>query len=409
MPAPPAARPTRSAGTTWACVLGHIHRDGALTRAELTQRLGVSRSTVGALVADLTQLGLVDEEVPGGGARRRATVARGRPAPLGPVRRRRRPRRRPRDGRRGRASAGRSWPGDGADRPTSSPEVVRPADRRRDPPAARGRLPDAWPAGIGVSVPGHGRPAHRAGRRRPQPRVARRPARRAAGRARARTGCRCRSATTPTWPCSPSTGAATPAAATTSCSSWAASASAPASSPAARSCAATTGTPARSGTTSSTPPAPSATAASTAASRPTSATARCSPGPAASGAPTEAAVTAVYADAAQRRRGGAAQRARRGRGARACHGQPGQHPQPRTRAARRLAGAVARRRPARSSRSSLGRFALETQGRTVQVLQPALGADSALLGAAEIAFTPLLNDPLLAGRHHVAAWCCPVA
>jgi predicted NBD/HSP70 family sugar kinase len=50
-------------------MLGHIHHDGALTRAELTQRLGVSRSTVGALVADLSQLGLVEEVVPSGGAR----------------------------------------------------------------------------------------------------------------------------------------------------------------------------------------------------------------------------------------------------------------------------------------------------------------------------------------------------
>lgn len=49
-------------------MLAHVHRDGALTRAQLTQRLGVSRSTVGALVADLTQLGLVQEVVPTGGA-----------------------------------------------------------------------------------------------------------------------------------------------------------------------------------------------------------------------------------------------------------------------------------------------------------------------------------------------------
>ena len=44
-----------------------MHRDGPLTRADLTQRLGVSRSTVGALVADLTALGLVEESVPVGG------------------------------------------------------------------------------------------------------------------------------------------------------------------------------------------------------------------------------------------------------------------------------------------------------------------------------------------------------
>ena len=38
-----------------------------MTRAELTSRLGVSRSTVGALVADLIDLGLVAERVPSGG------------------------------------------------------------------------------------------------------------------------------------------------------------------------------------------------------------------------------------------------------------------------------------------------------------------------------------------------------
>ena len=49
-------------------VLRHVHRDGALTRAELTQRLHLSRSTVGALVGDLAQLGLVAAVVPSGGA-----------------------------------------------------------------------------------------------------------------------------------------------------------------------------------------------------------------------------------------------------------------------------------------------------------------------------------------------------
>jgi predicted NBD/HSP70 family sugar kinase len=50
-------------------VLSHVHRDGALTRAELTQRLHLSRSTVGALVAELAQLELVKEVVPSGGER----------------------------------------------------------------------------------------------------------------------------------------------------------------------------------------------------------------------------------------------------------------------------------------------------------------------------------------------------
>jgi predicted NBD/HSP70 family sugar kinase len=50
-------------------LLSQVHRDGELTRAELTQRLHLSRSTVGALVADLTELGLLDEHVPSGGER----------------------------------------------------------------------------------------------------------------------------------------------------------------------------------------------------------------------------------------------------------------------------------------------------------------------------------------------------
>ena len=50
-------------------LLRHVHRDGALTRAELTQRLHLSRSTVGTLVGDLAQLGLVEEVVPSGGIR----------------------------------------------------------------------------------------------------------------------------------------------------------------------------------------------------------------------------------------------------------------------------------------------------------------------------------------------------
>ncbi len=64
----PAARPDAIRRHNLALVLDHIHRDGALTRAELTQRLAVSRSTIGALVADLIELGLVDEIVPSGGS-----------------------------------------------------------------------------------------------------------------------------------------------------------------------------------------------------------------------------------------------------------------------------------------------------------------------------------------------------
>lgn len=64
-----AARPDAIRRHNLALILGHVHRDGFLTRAELTQRLGVSRSTIGALVADLIDLGLVAESVPTGGAR----------------------------------------------------------------------------------------------------------------------------------------------------------------------------------------------------------------------------------------------------------------------------------------------------------------------------------------------------
>lgn len=50
-------------------LLSELHRDGELTRAELTQRLGLSRSTIGVLVTDLAELGLVSAQVPTGGDR----------------------------------------------------------------------------------------------------------------------------------------------------------------------------------------------------------------------------------------------------------------------------------------------------------------------------------------------------
>lgn len=68
MRASPAARPDAIRRHNLALVLDHIHRDGALTRAQLTHRLEVSRSTMGALVGDLMELGLVEEVVPSGGS-----------------------------------------------------------------------------------------------------------------------------------------------------------------------------------------------------------------------------------------------------------------------------------------------------------------------------------------------------
>lgn len=64
-----AARPHAIRRHNLGLLLAQVHRDGELSRAELTQRLDLSRSTVGALVADLTELGLVEEHVPSGGER----------------------------------------------------------------------------------------------------------------------------------------------------------------------------------------------------------------------------------------------------------------------------------------------------------------------------------------------------
>jgi predicted NBD/HSP70 family sugar kinase len=59
-----------------ATVLGLVHREGALSRSDLTRLTGLNRSTVGDLVTELAALGLVDvDETPGGG---RA----GRPSPV---------------------------------------------------------------------------------------------------------------------------------------------------------------------------------------------------------------------------------------------------------------------------------------------------------------------------------------
>src|SRR2546423_13926674 len=55
-------------------LLRQVHVRGALSRAELTMALGLSRSTIGALTADLTSVGLVREELP------RETGRAGRPS-----------------------------------------------------------------------------------------------------------------------------------------------------------------------------------------------------------------------------------------------------------------------------------------------------------------------------------------
>ncbi|MEU8901495.1 ROK family protein [Nocardia sp. NPDC048505] len=48
-----------------AVLLRHIHRDGPMSRAVLAERMGLNRSTILALTADLAAAGLVSEELPG--------------------------------------------------------------------------------------------------------------------------------------------------------------------------------------------------------------------------------------------------------------------------------------------------------------------------------------------------------
>lgn len=50
-------------------ILTLVHRDGAMSRTEITRRTRLNRSTVGACVADLVSLGLVFETVPDPGSR----------------------------------------------------------------------------------------------------------------------------------------------------------------------------------------------------------------------------------------------------------------------------------------------------------------------------------------------------
>ncbi|WP_308468049.1 ROK family protein [Rathayibacter soli] len=59
-----------------AIVLGIAHLSGRVSRAELTRATGLNRSTIGALAAELVELGLVEEHDPG--ARSHA----GRPSPI---------------------------------------------------------------------------------------------------------------------------------------------------------------------------------------------------------------------------------------------------------------------------------------------------------------------------------------
>lgn len=56
-------------------VLGHVHRAGRISRAELTSRMGLNRSTIAGLVAELESLGLAEQAKPSG-----TRIAAGRPS-----------------------------------------------------------------------------------------------------------------------------------------------------------------------------------------------------------------------------------------------------------------------------------------------------------------------------------------
>ncbi|MGK5440941.1 ROK family transcriptional regulator [Micromonospora sp. URMC 105] len=64
LPAAPGASQEEIRRQNLGAVLRHVHVHGPTSRAELTARLGLNRSTIGALAADLTAAGLVTEEAP---------------------------------------------------------------------------------------------------------------------------------------------------------------------------------------------------------------------------------------------------------------------------------------------------------------------------------------------------------
>ena len=213
MPTTAAARPDAIRRHNLSLVLTHIHQDGAITRAELTQRLKVSRSTVGALVADLIALGLVDEEVPGRGSgvgRPSHVVGPHRSGPfvlavdldvthvtVAAV------------GLGGTVLARETVPTEPA---SLSPDAAARLIVDSIPRLQKAGCPTSRPAGIGVSVPGT--VDRRSGHVGVAPNLEWHDAPLGAppGRHWPRTGCPWRSATTPTSRCWPSTAAAAPAA-----------------------------------------------------------------------------------------------------------------------------------------------------------------------------------------------------
>ena len=63
-------------------LLRHVHRAGQISRAELTSTMGLNRSTIAGLVAELESLGISERATPLEGAHQRA----GRPSARPPTR-----------------------------------------------------------------------------------------------------------------------------------------------------------------------------------------------------------------------------------------------------------------------------------------------------------------------------------
>ncbi len=74
-PAPPSAEPDPSRRNNLALITSLVHHHGVLSRAQLTKRTGLNRSTVGTLIGQLVAWGLVYETAPTGEAQV------GRPSP----------------------------------------------------------------------------------------------------------------------------------------------------------------------------------------------------------------------------------------------------------------------------------------------------------------------------------------
>ncbi len=59
-----------------ATLLGHVHRSGGISRAQLTERMALNRSTIADLVRELEDLGAVSQSTPEAGAARRTGAGR---------------------------------------------------------------------------------------------------------------------------------------------------------------------------------------------------------------------------------------------------------------------------------------------------------------------------------------------